>query len=58
MCWCDLYSGLEPKGVCALAPARFTVETFSAGRGDVYIEIIGPDGNPAEVVILLPYIYN
>lgn len=45
---CD-FVGLEPEGLCALAPAKFTVETFSAGRGDVTAEVINPDGQVEEV---------
>ena len=38
--------------MCALAPARFTVETFSAGRGDVSIHVLNPDGVSEEVIFL------
>ena len=43
--------GLEPDGVCALAPARFTVETFSAGRGEVTVTVINGDGQEEEVIL-------
>ncbi|XP_065372295.1 filamin-A isoform X3 [Calliphora vicina] len=36
--------GIEPVGPVVGAPANFTVETFSAGKGDVEVEIITPDG--------------
>lgn len=45
---CDCI-GLESKGVCALAPARFTVETFSAGRGEITIQVLNDDGTTEEV---------
>ncbi|XP_076447622.1 filamin-A-like isoform X2 [Babylonia areolata] len=36
--------GLEPKGNQVGAPARFTVETFSAGKGDVAVTTTNPKG--------------
>ena len=45
--------GLEPDGVCALAPARFTVETFSAGRGEVTVTVINGDGQEEEVMLCI-----
>ncbi|XP_076469743.1 LOW QUALITY PROTEIN: filamin-A-like [Babylonia areolata] len=36
--------GLEPKGNQVGAPARFTVETFSAGKGTVEVTILNPKG--------------
>ncbi len=39
------FSGLEPKGLVAKAPAKFTVETFGAGDGEVTVEVTGPNGN-------------
>ncbi|XP_037819332.1 filamin-A isoform X3 [Lucilia sericata] len=36
--------GIEPIGPVVGAPANFTVETFSAGKGDVEVEIVTPDG--------------
>eukprot|EP00095_Tigriopus_kingsejongensis_P006988 maker-scaffold430_size173499-snap-gene-0.40 protein:Tk06988 transcript:maker-scaffold430_size173499-snap-gene-0.40-mRNA-1 annotation:"filamin-a isoform x3" len=36
--------GLEPRGLVAKAPAKFTVETFGAGDGEVRVEVVGPDG--------------
>jgi filamin len=40
--------GLEPKGNQVGAPARFTVETFSAGAGKLEIIIINPKGQNEE----------
>ena len=34
--------GLEPTGVVAKAPAKFTVETFGAGDGELNITVKGP----------------
>ena len=44
--------GLEPKGLVAKAPAKFTVETFGAGDADMGAEVVGPNGEdiPCEVV--------
>jgi len=36
--------GLEDKGNTVGAQARFTVETFSAGRGDLEIIVVNPNG--------------
>ncbi|KAK3102524.1 hypothetical protein FSP39_011943 [Pinctada imbricata] len=36
--------GLEPKGNQVGAPARFTVETFSAGKGSLEITVLNPKG--------------
>ncbi|XP_067618137.1 filamin-A isoform X2 [Eurosta solidaginis] len=36
--------GIEPIGPVVGAPANFTVETFSAGKGSVDVEIISPKG--------------
>uniref|UniRef100_A0A1B0FQE1 Calponin-homology (CH) domain-containing protein n=1 Tax=Glossina morsitans morsitans TaxID=37546 RepID=A0A1B0FQE1_GLOMM len=36
--------GIEPVGPVVGAPANFTVETFSAGKGLVDVEIVSPDG--------------
>lgn len=38
------YTGLEPTGNYVNAPARFTIETFSAGRGEVEVVVINPKG--------------
>ena len=42
-------SGLEPTGNVAKAPAKFTVETFGAGDGDLAITVKGPDGTDYKV---------
>lgn len=44
--------GLEPRGLVARAPAKFTVETFGAGDGDVRVEVIGPSGHPIPCEVL------
>ena len=44
-------SGIEPTGNCVGAPARFTVETFSAGRGEVEVIILNPAGKQEPVSI-------
>ena len=41
--------GIEPTGNCVGAPARFIVETFSAGRGEVEVIIINPSGQQEQV---------
>ncbi|RUS81267.1 hypothetical protein EGW08_010971 [Elysia chlorotica] len=43
--------GVEPTGNQVGAPARFTVETFSAGKGDVEVIVLNPKGTkePCEV---------
>ena len=42
-------SGLEPNGNVVGAPARFTVETFGAGKGDVEVVVLNPKGAPEKV---------
>jgi len=37
-------AGLEPVGNTAGNPARFIVETFSAGRGDLTVTVLNPRG--------------
>jgi filamin len=37
-------TGLDAAGNTVGAQARFTVETFSAGRGDLEITVINPNG--------------
>ena len=44
-----LTAGLNAKGNTVGAEARFTVETFSAGRGDLDITVINPDGQHEKV---------
>ena len=41
--------GLEATGNVAKAPAKFTVETFGAGDGDLNIAVKGPDGTDYKV---------
>ncbi|XP_020279518.1 filamin-A isoform X4 [Pseudomyrmex gracilis] len=41
--------GIEPTGPIVDAPANFTVETFSAGKGNVDVIIDGPKGNKLPV---------
>ncbi|XP_058812007.1 filamin-A isoform X6 [Topomyia yanbarensis] len=41
--------GIEPTGPVAGAPANFTVETFSAGKGTVDVAVINPNGNSEKV---------
>ncbi|XP_034239661.1 filamin-A isoform X3 [Thrips palmi] len=38
--------GIEPTGPVVGAPANFTVETFSAGKGKVEVTVEGPNGQP------------
>ncbi|XP_039436619.1 filamin-A isoform X4 [Culex pipiens pallens] len=41
--------GIEPTGPVVGAPANFTVETFSAGKGTVEVAVINPNGNQEKV---------
>ncbi|XP_061502789.1 filamin-A isoform X4 [Anopheles gambiae] len=41
--------GIEPTGPTVGAPANFTVETFSAGKGNVDVAVHNPNGNPEKV---------
>lgn len=36
--------GLLPTGNVVGAPARFTIETFGAGKGDVEVVVLNPKG--------------
>ena len=47
-----LCPGIEPTGNSVGAPARFTVETFSAGRGEIEVTILNPKGGKEPVSIL------
>ena len=40
--------GLEPGNKVGIS-AKFTVETFSAGAGNVDVQVTGPDGGPVAV---------
>jgi len=42
--------GLNAKGNTVGADARFTVETFSAGRGDLDVTVVNPDGQQEKVL--------
>jgi len=48
MCVCAI-EGLNVKGNTVGAEARFTVETFSAGRGDLDVTVVNPDGQQEKV---------
>lgn len=41
--------GIEPTGNRVLRPAEFTVDTFSAGQGQVTVYLDHPDGTREEV---------
>jgi hypothetical protein len=41
--------GIEPTGPVVGAPANFTVETFSAGKGQVDVTVLNPSGKPEPV---------
>jgi len=41
--------GLNAKGNTVGAEARFTVETFSAGRGELDVSVINPAGQQEKV---------
>ena len=45
----ETFPGLEATGNVAKAPAKFTVETFGAGDGDLAITVKGPDGTDYKV---------
>lgn len=45
--------GLEPGNQVG-APARFTVETFSAGKGTLFVEVLNPKGKKEPVSIKYP----
>lgn len=46
---CSLPAGIEPTGNRVLRPAVFTVDTFSAGQGQVSVYLDHPDGTREEV---------
>jgi hypothetical protein len=46
--------GIEPTGNSVGAPARFTVETFSAGRGELEIVLLNPKGVKETVCTMGP----
>ena len=41
--------GVEPTGPVVGGPANFTVETFSAGKGNVEVVVENPRGEPIPV---------
>lgn len=48
MCLCNL-TGIEPTGNMVKQPAKFTVDTISAGQGDLMVFVEDPEGNKEEV---------
>jgi len=46
-------SGLDASGNSVGAPARFTVETFSAGKGELDVTVINPNGIQEPVCLVL-----
>lgn len=44
-----LLSGIEPTGNRVMRPAVFTVDTFSAGQGQVTVYVEDPEGRREEV---------
>lgn len=46
---CVLTTGIEPMGNMVKQPAKFTVDTISAGQGDVMVFVEDPEGNKEEV---------
>ena len=49
--------GIEPTGPIIGAPANFTVETFSAGKGNVEVFVEDPKGNKLPVIISIMITY-
>lgn len=45
-------TGIEPHGNMVKQPAIFTVDTISAGQGDLMVFIEDPEGNREEVCTL------
>jgi filamin len=45
--------GVEPTGLVVGAPANFTVETFSAGKGEVTVVVENPKGQKDPVSLSL-----
>lgn len=44
--------GLEPHGNKVGNPARFTIDTFSAGRGAVDVIVLNPKGHREPVIFV------
>lgn len=49
---CVFLTGVEPHGNMVKQPAIFTVDTISAGQGDLMVFIEDPEGNREEVCML------
>lgn len=47
-----VFTGIEPHGNMVRQPANFTVDTISAGQGEVMVFIEDPEGNREEVCLL------
>lgn len=47
-------AGIEPTGNMVKQPAKFTVDTISAGQGDVMVFVEDPEGNKEEVCWRVP----
>jgi len=45
-------AGIEPHGNMVKQPAIFTVDTISAGQGDLMVFVEDPEGNREEVCML------
>jgi hypothetical protein len=50
--------GIEPSGNQVDAPAKFHVETFAAGQGNVEVIVINPKGQREKVRRDLFYIFE
>lgn len=49
---CICFAGIEPHGNMVKQPAIFTVDTISAGQGDLMVFVEDPEGNREEVCML------
>lgn len=52
MLFCICLTGIEPHGNMVKQPAIFTVDTISAGQGDLMVFVEDPEGNREEVCML------
>lgn len=50
--------GIEPTGPIINAPANFTVETFSAGKGNVEVTVEDPRGTSLPVCKMMKMLYG
>ena len=57
ICFQYCFLGIESTGNCVGAPARFIVETFSAGRGEVSVIVLNPKGQQEPVSTPHPHVY-